>query len=166
MNISNELQQLLRIIDQAYDHRSWHGTTLRGSVRGVPAEQAMWRPGLKRHNIWEIVVHAAYWKYTVWRRLTGTSRGSFPQKGSDWFPRPDKTQNLNECEGLWREDIALLDRMHRMLRDAAEQLPISDLYKKSKGSKQTNFFVLSGIAAHDIYHAGQIQFLKKLWKGR
>ena len=34
-------------------------------------QEPSWRPGEGLHNIWEIVVHAAYWKYVVWRRLTG-----------------------------------------------------------------------------------------------
>ena len=31
-----------------------------------------------------------------------------------------------------------------------------------KGSKVSNFALLSGVAAHDLYHAGQIQLLKRL----
>ncbi len=71
-----EVAQLLAIIDQAYNKPSWHGTNLRGSVRRVTAAQAAWRPS-RRHNIWEIVVHAAYWKYAAARRFTGGARGSF-----------------------------------------------------------------------------------------
>src|SRR6185503_12219164 len=82
------LEQLLAIVDQAYDRPSWHGTNLKGSIRRVTATIAAWRPGPNRHNIWEIVVHAAYWKYAVRRRLTGEARGSFPLKGSNWFRRP------------------------------------------------------------------------------
>jgi len=78
------MEQLLAIIDQAYNRRSWHGPNLRGSLRRVSAEQAVWRPSQARHNIWELVVHTAYWKYVVRRRLTGGSRGSFPIKGSNW----------------------------------------------------------------------------------
>lgn len=166
MSMSKELEQLLQIIDMAYDHRSWHGTTLRGSLRRVSAPQAAWRPDPKRHNIWEIAVHAAYWKYTVWRRLTGSSRGSFPLKGSDWFQRPDVTSSRDDSENAWRKDVTLLDLMHRMLRNAIAQLPAGKLYEKTKGSKETNFFLCSGIAAHDLYHAGQIQLLKKLLGGR
>ena len=51
---------LLASIDEAYDARSWHGTNLRGSLRGVTREQAAWRAGESRHNIWELLVHAAY----------------------------------------------------------------------------------------------------------
>lgn len=156
----SELQQLLVIIDTAYDRRSWHGTNLRGSIRGLRAREAAWRPSPTRHNIWELVVHAAYWKYTAVRRLTDATRGSFPLKGSNWFTR-DAVD-----ERAWREDVALLDRMHRDLRGAVAKLSARDLGRTPAGSKLSNFALLSGVAAHDLYHAGQIQLLKRLQRGR
>ena len=56
---------LLRMIDEAFDRKSWHGTNLRGAIRGLTVTEAAWRPEARRHNIWEIVVHVAYWKYAV-----------------------------------------------------------------------------------------------------
>ena len=81
----SEVTQLLAILDQAYNKPSWHGTNLRGSIRGLSPKQAAWRPAPKRHNIWENVVHAAYWKYAVSRRFVDQPRGSFRYKGSNWF---------------------------------------------------------------------------------
>jgi uncharacterized damage-inducible protein DinB len=151
------VHQLVAIIDQAYNRYSWHGPNLRGSLRGVSAEQAAWRPGPQRHNIWEIVVHAAYWKYVVRRRLTGEPRGSFPIKGSNWFRRPD-----DASEHAWQADVALLDQMHESMHEVIAALPGSALTQPGKGSKTSNFTLISGIAAHDVYHAGQIQLLKRL----
>jgi hypothetical protein len=152
-----EIQVLLSVIDQAYDHKSWHGTNLRGSIRGLPAKLAAWRPAPNRHNIWEIVVHAAYWKYAVYRRLTGEPRGSFSLKGSNWFVRPHET-----TEAAWKADIALLADTHKSLRAAIADMETNALYKIPAGSKLDNFTLISGIAAHDLYHAGQIQLLKRL----
>jgi hypothetical protein len=155
-----EIQQLLAILDQAYNRPSWHGTNLRGSIRRVSARQAAWRPGAKRHNIWETVVHAAYWKYAAARRFTLADRGSFPLEGSNWFSRPiDRTHATEEA---WREDVALLDRMHATLREALIGLSPRDLARTPAGKKVSNFALLSGVAAHDLYHAGQIQLLKRL----
>ena len=64
-----DIDLLLTQMDQAYNRRSWHGTNLRGSIRGLEPEQAVWRPAPRRHNIQELVVHAAYWKYACWRRI-------------------------------------------------------------------------------------------------
>ena len=151
------VRQLVLQLDQAFDRKSWHGTNLRGSLRRVTPEQAAWRPARGRHNIWELAVHAAYWKYAVWRRLAGEARGSFPLKGSNWFERPERPD-----ASAWRADLALLARMHRQLRDAVTLVPASALNRVPPGSTVTTFDLIAGVIAHDLYHAGQIQLLKKL----
>ena len=52
--------------------------------------------------------------------------------------------------------------MHRVLRESARRLPRARLTRVPKGSKVSNFALLTGVAAHDLYHAGQIQLLKRL----
>jgi uncharacterized damage-inducible protein DinB len=151
--------QLLEVLARAYNRRSWHGTNLRGSIRGLTAAQAARRPGEGRHNVWELVVHAAYWKYAVWRRLTGASRGTFKDKGSNWFDRPAPGHTT---DAAWRRDVALLDAMHKDLVGAVSNLRDEDLARATPGSQVTSFELIAGIAAHDLYHAGQVQLIKRL----
>ena len=148
---------LLKLLDQAYDRRSWHGPNLRGSLRGITARQAIWRPGRGRHSIWELALHAAYWKYVVLRRLRNQKRGSFPMRGSNWFARravPD--------ERAWRADLHLLEETHRSLRAAVAVLDDRSLELQATGLLD----VLIGVAAHDLYHAGQIQLIKRMHQRR
>ncbi|MDP2052607.1 MAG: DinB family protein [Acidobacteriota bacterium] len=168
---------LLASIDEAYDKRSWHGTNLRGSLRGVTVEQAAWRPasaGPRRvgrvgqvgsvgkdpsaaHNIWELTVHAAYWKYDIRRRLTGEKAHSFAIEGSNFWTRP-----LEGTPGEWRRDLRLLEDEHAKLRAAVAAFPASRWTRQAPG-KPFNFEgLVRGVAAHDLYHAGQIQLLKRL----
>jgi hypothetical protein len=154
---SGELALLLDLLDEAYERKAWHGPNLKGSIRGLDPQVAAWRPSPARHNIWEHVLHAAYWKYVVRRRLMGESRGSFPLKGSNWFTRP-----VEPALSAWRADVALLDQMHRGLRQAVAVLDPRELRKTPAGSKISHAAILRGIAAHDVYHAGQIQLLKRL----
>jgi hypothetical protein len=151
------IPQLLFLIDSAYDHVSWHGPNLRGSIRGVTPQQAAWRPGADRHNIWELVVHAAYWKYVAWRRLTHAKRGSFPREGSNWMAPPQQV-----TKKAWKTDIELLADTHRSLREAVASLRPGDLARKPAGSNVSTLALVTGIAAHDLYHAGQIQLIKRL----
>lgn len=148
---------LLDLLDEAFDRRSWHGTNLRGSIRGLSIEQAAWRPAPARHNIWEIVVHAAYWKYAVRRRLTGDKRGSFPLTGSNWWERP-----VQSTPAEWKRDVQLLGEQHQALRDAVATAAPSRLGGHATGSPFTCAALIRGAAAHDLYHAGQIQLLKRL----
>jgi hypothetical protein len=154
---------LLNALDQAYDRQSWHGTNLRGSLRGLTPAEASRRPGPGRHNIWELVVHCAYWKYAVWRRLTGAKRGSFPLDGSNFFRRP-----LAVTDEAWQSDLRLLQAMHDPLRAVVADLDDADFARPVKGSRLTHADLVSGITAHDLYHAGQVQLIKTLkgMKGR
>ena len=151
------IASLVAQLDEAYNRRSWHGTNLRGSLRGMSASKAAWRPSAGRHNAWEIAVHAAYWKYAAHRRLTGQQRGSFARTGSNWFPSPTPVS-----EAAWRKDVALLEQYHRALRAAVLRLSDDDLERRAPGGKETVGRLVRGIAAHDLYHAGQIQLLKRL----
>jgi hypothetical protein len=153
-----QVDALLRLIDEAFDRRAWHGTNLRGSVRGIDVRLAAWRPRVGAHNIWELVVHAAYWKYAVRRRLTGEKRGSFALQGSNWFSRPFEDRS----EAAWGSDVRLLVREHEHLRDVVDGLADKDLSRTIGGRRWTKGGLVRGIASHDLYHAGQIQLLKRL----
>jgi uncharacterized damage-inducible protein DinB len=153
---------LLAVLDEAFDRPAWHGTNLRGSVRGLDPRTAAWRPRVGRHNIWELVVHAAYWKYAVRRRLTGEKRGSFALQGSNWFERP-----LGDAsQGAWTADVHLLLREHQLLRAVVEKMRDAELDGRVGGRRWTRRALITGAAAHDIYHAGQIQSLKRLAPAR
>ncbi len=127
-----EIKLLLVAIDEGYEKKAWHGPNLRGSVRGLTAREAARRPERHRHNIWEIVVHCAYWKYIVRRRILGEKRGSFPLEGSNWFARP-----MVNSEKAWREDLRLLDDMHALMREAVLELTSTDL--------KTSIFWIDGL---------------------
>lgn len=154
---NREIEHLLQLLDEAYSRAAWHGPNLRGSIRGITAREAALRPKNGRHNIWEIVVHAAYWKYTVTRRLVGEKRGSFSLPGSNWFERP-----AERSEKAWHADVALLEREHRRLREAVTKVRPEELDKPARGSRTQVRRLIAGIAFHDVYHAGQIQLIKKL----
>jgi len=156
----SQIDLALQAIDEGFNKMAWHGTNLRGSIRRVKAVQAAWRPSPGRHSIWEIVVHAAYWKYAVRRRILGEKRGSFALAGSDWFERPESL-----TEDAWKADILLLEEEHRKMREAVSSLGDDALETVAGKGKTTIGALVRGIAAHDVYHAGQIQLLKRMYPG-
>lgn len=146
------IRPLLDLVDRAFDRRAWHGPNLRASIRGLTHEQAAWRPAAGRHCIWEIALHAAYWKYVVRRALTGEARGSFPRKGSDWLRLPAPAD-----AAAWRADVELLEEEHRKLRETVAALRRVDAKAE---------FRIQGAAFHDVYHAGQIRLVKRMLRAR
>ena len=146
--------KLAQIVDELYRGPAWHGPSLRESIRGVTAAQAAWRPSPRRHNIWEIVVHAAYWKHVVRRRLTGRKE-AFAFAGHDWFVRPGGPRT-------WRDDLRLLADEHRKLRASVAAMTPEERRRVLPRRRDTAGANAFGVAVHDAYHAGQIGLLRKL----
>jgi len=146
-------------LDEGFDAPAWHGPNLLEAVRGVSQATASWRPGRGRHNIWELVVHAAYWKREARRRLLGArgraSGDPFPFEGQNFFVRPSGDRTF-------RDDVELLVEEHRRLREVVRRLPDRARSRIIDRKGQRADFTIRGIAAHDLYHAGQIQLLKRL----
>lgn len=156
LRVSADRSLLLRLVEEGYRQKAWHGPNLKGAIRRVSPDQAAWRPCTGRHNIAEIVVHCAYWKYAVRRRVRGDKRGSFSFKGSNWFSLPAAL-----TDGHWRDYVKLLDGEHRKLCEALTAAPWQVLVD---GEGKTLAPQIHGIALHDVYHAGQIQTIKAMYR--
>jgi uncharacterized damage-inducible protein DinB len=155
----NTREQLLVLLRRAYDGRSWHGPNLRGALRGLTPDVAFFRPAPGRHSVYDLVLHAAYWKYVARRRLTGEKRGSFPFKGSNFFPEP-KERKARSLQAA----VAVLSSEHAALRTVVESFPEAAF--ADRHGRWTAEEMIAGVAAHDLYHAGQIQLVKKFFAER
>jgi hypothetical protein len=147
---SPSITLLLSLLDEAFDKPAWHGPNLMGSIRRLDHETAarVVIPG--RKTIWEQVLHAAYWKQRVLNQLEYAER--FPRSPSNWprLPHPATAQ-------AWKADVALLVQIHERVRHGVEFLRDDQLTPKL-------LRFIRGAALHDIYHAGQINLLKRQMK--
>jgi len=148
---------LLCMLDQGYDTKAWHGPHVRASIRGVDTREATWRPQPRRKNVAEQVLHVAYWKYVVRRKLRGDKRGSFPLKGTNWFPVSPRLS-----DSRWEEYLQILTDQHAALRAT-----VAELADNGRGPVPGDrVHLISGVAAHDVYHAGQIRLLRSMYGSR
>ena len=153
----SEIELLLFGLDQAFGRRGWHGPTLSAAVRDVPPEMAVWRPRPQGNSIWELVLHTAFWKHTVRSRLT-RDRSRFPRSPRN-FPRLPPDPGAAE----WAADIDLLREEHARLTQVVEGFPSARLHREIPGTRYVPVEQIQGIAAHDLYHCGQISLIKRLY---
>ena len=155
-------RELLRLLDEAFAGPAWHGPSLRGALRSVTAAEARRSPGPGRNSIWDLTLHAAYGKYRVLRRLDAALAPAFPRPLiKDWWPRVIVDVDEEE-ETAWRRDRLLLDDYHRQLVEGVAHVPDRRLRYTPPGARFTLGEQVSGVALHDIYHAGQVRLLRRL----
>ncbi len=148
---------LSRIIEEGYGPAAWHGPNLKMALAEVADELAFWRPSPGRHSIAEIALHHAYCARSARGQLSGTPLEPFVLEGEDWFELPGQT-------GLdWPKIQAVVDEeQHRL---AALIADIGAGRVKPPLEEAARFDLVLGITCHAVYHAGQVQLIKRLHAG-
>src|SRR5262245_65341672 len=143
-----------RTLEEGYGPGAWHGPDLKAAIQDVTSELAFWRPGAGRHNIAEIALHHAYHLHHVQSRLTGEPPSPFLVAGDDWFALPSAS------DLSWSQIQALVEANHKRVTDTVHAIGQGRVSSPLKEEEQ--FDLVLGITSHAVYHAGQIQLLKKL----
>ena len=145
---------LVRTLEEGYGSGAWHGPDLKAALDGVTDAGAFVRPASGRHNIAEIVVHHAFYVRAVRGRLAGTDPEPFVLEGEDWFGLSD------ERKISWRDIRALLETEYARLTEWLGALAGGRV--RSPLSDGERFELVLGLTCHAVYHAGQIQLVKRL----
>jgi len=154
---SSESTLIAEQLRRAFEGEAWHGPALLELLQDVDAATAAAKPLSEVHSIWELVLHIAVWDGVASRRLAGekcqpTGTANFPV-----VPKP--------AEAAWRKAVTQAKRAHDALVKTVASLPESRLRERVPGKRYDFYFMLHGIAQHELYHAGQIAILKKAQLG-
>lgn len=143
-----------RVLREGYGSEAWHGPDLKAALADVSPDLAFWRPGAGRHNIAEIAVHHAYYVHSVRGRLSDTAPEPFVLDGEDWFT----VSGQNAL--TWKEVVAVVETQQQRLATLVSDIEAGRVH--SKLSEAESFTLVLGITCHAVYHAGQVQLIKKL----
>ncbi len=143
-----------RVLREGYGPGAWHGADLKAALADVTPALAFWRPGAGRHNIAEVALHHAYCTRAVRAQLSGKPAEPFVVEGDDWFDLTDDTPLS------WPTVHATVTSEHDRLAALAGEIEARKVVSPLSDEERLN--VVLGITCHAIYHAGQIQLLKRL----
>ncbi|PYV19915.1 MAG: hypothetical protein DMG07_00875 [Acidobacteria bacterium] len=145
---------LARVIEEGYGAAAWHGPDLKAALEDVSPEIAFWRPSPERHSIAEIALHHAYCARAVRGQLSGTPLEPFVLEGDDWFALPDQTRLT------WAEIRSAVDAEQSRLSRIVADICAGRVQPSLPDAER--FDLVLGITCHAVYHAGQVQLIKRL----
>jgi len=151
--MNEETTTILDHLERAHEGEAWYGPALHELLRDLTPAQVTARPIPGAHNILELVLHVAGW-HDVLRRRLGGERVDAPDEGD--FQRVEQASSDS-----WARAVALLRANHRSLAKAIAELPPSQWQATVPGKAYTVRFMITAIAQHSVYHAGQIALLRK-----
>lgn len=151
----SEAQRILDQLHRAFHGGAWHGPAVLEVLDGVDAETAARKPVGGGHSIWELVRHVAFWEAVVLRRLR---RDETPvDQSGDWGEVKDTSVSA------WEAEQSRLRAGHGELERELGGLRDERLAEVNPGDN-TLYTLLHGALQHDLYHAGQMQLLKRMFE--
>jgi hypothetical protein len=143
-----------RLLAEGYGPGAWHGPDLKAALADVTAAVAFWRPQSQRHNIAEIALHHAYCARAVRLQLSGQPGEPFVLTGEDWFEAND------DATLPWAKIYATVDLEQRRLSDLLADIESGKVVSPLADAERLTLVL--GITCHAVYHAGQVQLIKRL----
>jgi len=143
-----------RVLNEGYGPGAWHGADLKAALADVTPALAFWRPAAGRHNIAEIAIHHAYYARAVRAQISGKPAEPFVFDGDDWFAVAD------ESVLAWPKIVAVVESEQQRLGALIEDIESGK--RTSPLSDAERFNLVLGITCHAVYHAGQVQLIKRL----
>jgi uncharacterized damage-inducible protein DinB len=153
--MNREMLLLAEQMKAAYQGEPWYGRSAKEILSEIDEGAALEKPA-GQHSILELLWHMILWKEFVISRLTDDDQPLSYFEQSDW-------RELDHSEKqVWKHAMQKFDEMHSRLVEIIQQQTDDLLSLTVKGKKYDFRKLLYGLIEHDIYHLGQIAYVKKL----
>jgi len=154
---------LLNHLEYTFEKEAWQ-PSLAMAIEGLTATQAAWKPGPQRHSIWQIVRHVLHWKrgtLAAWDGVRPVFQAGAPTEYAHEIARSD-WQEVAGDEAAWQADVRALHEVSKVVSERVRAMDEDDLQRPFEGEKMPTVLRVLRMATHDIYHAGQIRYLRAL----
>jgi uncharacterized damage-inducible protein DinB len=141
-----------------YNGQPWYGDSISHILEKVTPAKAFWRPTPDAHTIAQLVSHMIYWRQALIKRLEGDINYKPSMKSEDNWKSNDKLKKAG-----WKSLRKSLDESQtKLLSLLAKE---NDTLLKKKYSEKVSFLdLINGILQHDLYHTGQLAYLKSIYR--
>lgn len=154
--MNKEVQSIIRSLDNILSGEPWFGRALYQIMEEVDAAKVYTKPGGAPHSLIELLYHMITWAdFTLKRLQEDDDMDLSAFEKMDW-------RAINPKTHTWKKGLAEFKAIHKKIATLLEKKDDSFLKEKVDYRKYNFRFLLNGLIQHNIYHLGQIAYLKKL----
>jgi hypothetical protein len=154
---------VLHHLEYTFEKEAWQPSLLM-ALDGLNAAHACWRPGPERHSIWQIVRHVTHWKRATLEAWNGAHRLFAGRDATPYFHQVMSAdwQDAAGDEAAWRADLAAPRDVAHAIQRKVRSPDLDALLQPFPGEDFPAVLRVMRMATHDIYHAGQVRYLRAL----
>jgi len=156
--MNREILLIAEQLKEAYSGAPWFGRSISEILNEIEGDIAFKKPS-GQHSILELMWHMITWKEFTLSRLNTDS-----QKSVQYFEENDWRELDHSDKSLWQQGLQRFTKLHNELIDVIQRQK-DDILSEIVGDRKYDFRkLLNGIVQHDVYHIGQIAYIKKMFQ--
>jgi uncharacterized damage-inducible protein DinB len=153
--MNKEIQSIIQALQQTLHGKCWYGRGVFEILNEVDETKVYIKPNANSHSLAELLYHMLTWAEFIQKRLEKEPIQDMAAfEAMDW-------RTIDPAEHTWKKGVAALKTAHAKI---IELLQTKDdaLLKEIVDYRKYDFgFMLNGLIQHNIYHLGQIAYVKK-----
>lgn len=154
--MNREILLIAEQLKDAYEGEPWFGRNIKEIMNEIDEAIVFEKPN-GQHSILELLWHMITWKEFTFSRLQNDN-----QKSLHYFEENDWRELDHSNKTLWQQGLQQFEKLHNELIEIIQRQKDELLPQQVGGRKYDFRKLLYGIVQHDIYHLGQIAYIKKM----
>jgi uncharacterized damage-inducible protein DinB len=151
-----EIGYIITTLHAILNGEPWYGRPVMKILQEIDPSIVYKKPSENSHSLIELLYHMNTWAEFTLKRLEKVEEGDLAAfEKLDW-------RAIDPNEHTWEKGMAQFKVTHDLIIELLETKD-DEFLSGEVDYREYNFrFLLNGIIQHDIYHIGQIAYLKKL----
>ena len=154
--MNKETQSIIRNLENTLNGQPWFGRAVFEILKEVDETKVFLNPYETGHSIIELLYHMITWAEYCLKQLQNAPADELKEvENNDW-------RGIDPNKHNWQNGLAELKRIHKQIIAILETKNDDFLSETADERKYNNRFMLNGLIQHNIYHLGQVAYVKKL----
>ena len=155
--MNKETQYIIKSFESTLSGQPWFGRAVYEILGEADESEVNTKPNGTEHSMLDLVWHMNTWAEFTLGALENRSVEEMKKvEANDW-------RAIDPKPHTWKKGIEQLKATHNKIIDLLKQKEDDGYLKDIVTNRQYNFrFLLNGLIQHNIYHLGQIAYLKKM----
>jgi uncharacterized damage-inducible protein DinB len=154
--MNREILLIAEQLKNAYQGEPWFGRSIKEILSEIDIAIVFEKPK-GQHSILELLWHVITWKEFTLSRLRNDNG-----KSVQYFEKNDWRQLGHSDKTLWQQGLQEFSKLHNELIEVIQQQKDEILSQRVSDKNYDFRKLLYGVKEHDIYHLGQIAYIKKM----
>ena len=154
--MNKEIQSIIRRIENVNSGEPWFGRAVYAILDEVDPTKVNIKPNNSEHSLTELLYHMITWADFTLKRIEKDKINDLAAAEElDW-------RKINSKLHSWEKGMAEFKAIHKKIIAQLKKKDDAFLNEVVDYRKYNFRFLINGIIEHNIYHLGQIAYLKKL----